>query len=252
LVEKLANITPDTILIDADGQARLTGFDYARISTNSSTIAQDIAEDLASYAPYQAIECQNDPSQASNNSDLFSAGLVFYELLTGVPAFASIDQMHTQKALFPVKASDRTPALPSDMDGWLQKLCAFKPSDRFTNAYAALDALAPLATLPTVDITNLPTDYILDDRYRVTRRLGRPGSFAVAYQVFDTLDETVQVLKLITRDRRSVYERLQQEYRTLRRVPKHPMLWKPFGLASSAIVPHLFCLSMWMGKMWNI
>jgi len=216
------NITPDTILIDADGQARLTGFDYARISTNNSTIAQDIAEDLESYALYQAIECQNDPSQASITSDLFSAGLVFYELLTDVSAFESIDQMHTQKAAFPVKASDRNPGLPADLDDWLQKLCAFKSSDRFTNAYAALDAMAPLATLTTLDITNLPTDHILDERYRVMQRLGQPGSFAVAYKVFDTLDDTVQVLKLITRDRRSVYERLQQEYRILRRVPKHP------------------------------
>jgi serine/threonine protein kinase len=218
------NITPDTILIAADGQVKLTGFDYARISANNSTIAHDIAEDLEEYAIYQAVECQSDPSKASITSDLFSAGLVFYELLTGRPAFESIDQMHTQRAIFPVKASDRTPDLPSDIDHWLQKLCAYNSSDRFANAYAALDALVPLATLPTLDITNLPTEHILDDRYRVIRRLGRPGSFAVAYQVFDTLDETVQVIKLVTRDRRSVYERLQQEYRTLRRVPKHPYI----------------------------
>ena len=216
------NITPDTILIAADGQARLTGFDYARISTNNSTIAQDIAEDLEKYAIYQAIECQNNPSQASINSDLFSAGLVFYELLTGVPAFESIEQMQTQKAIFSVKASNHIPDLPPEIDAWLQKLCAFNPRDRFATAYDALDALAPLAVLPTLDITNLPTDHILDDRYRVVRRLGCPGSFAVAYQVFDTLDETVQVIKLVIRDRRSVYERLQQEYKTLRRVPKHP------------------------------
>jgi serine/threonine protein kinase len=215
------NLTPDTILITTDGQARLTGFDYARISTNSSTIAQDIAEDLEEYALYQAIECQNDPSQASITSDLFSAGLIFYELLTGVPAFESSNQMHAQKATFSVKAKDLESDLPPDIDDWLQKLCAFTPLNRFTNAYAALDALAPMATLPTVDITNLPTNHILDDRYRVIRRLGRSGSFAVAYQVFDTLDETVQVIKLVIRDRRSVYERLQQEYKALRRVPKH-------------------------------
>lgn len=216
------NITPDTILIDADGQARLTGFDYARISTNNGTIAHDIAEDLEEYAQYQAIECQNNPSQASITSDLFSAGLVFYELLTGVSAFASIEQMHTQKAIFPVKAGDLAPDLPPDMDKWLQKLCAFKPSDRFTNAYDALDALAPLAVLSTLDITNLPTDYILDNRYQVIQRLGRPGSFAVAYKVFDARAKTIQVLKLVTRDRRSVYERVQQEYEILANLPKHP------------------------------
>ena len=223
------NITPDTILIAADGQARLTGFDYARISTSSSTIAHDIAEDLESYALYQAIECQNDPSQASMTSDLFAAGLVFYELLTGVPAFESIDQMHTRKAIFPVKASDRAPDLALEIDRWLQQLCAFKPSERYTNAYDALDALAPLAVLSSLDITNLPTDHILDNRYQIIQRLGRPGSFAVAYKVFDTRAKAIQVLKLVTRDRRSVYERVQQEYAILVNLPKHPHIVNVLG-----------------------
>ncbi|MUG96880.1 protein kinase [Scytonema sp. UIC 10036] len=227
------NITPDNILISSDGQACLTGFDYARVPNSTSTIADDIAEDLAEYAVYQAVECQNDPTHASIQSDLFSAGLVFYTLLTGVPAFEDANQMGEENARFPVKPSERNSELSPAWDVWLQKLCAFAPQDRFPNAGVALGELSCLMSNPIpmeefslegLDITNLPPDTIIDRRYRIIKRLGRPGSFGVAYHVFEALGEVERVLKLVTKDRRSVYERLQQEYKTLQKVPKHPYI----------------------------
>ncbi|GAB1545139.1 hypothetical protein NUACC21_78150 [Scytonema sp. NUACC21] len=228
------NITPDSILISADGQASLTGFDYARVPNRTSTIADEIAEDLAEYAVYQAVECQNNPSQASIQSDLFSAGLVFYTLLTGVTPFEDANQICESNARFPVKPSECNSELSPVWDVWLQKLCAFAPQDRFPDAGVALQEFSSLVSSPNssspveessldgLDITNLPPDTIIDRRYRIIKRLGRPGSFGVAYQVLDTLGEVERVLKLVTKDRCSVYERLQQEYKTLHKVPKHP------------------------------
>lgn len=220
------NLTPDNILIGIDGQIRLIGFDYAQISNRTSTIAHDIVDDLEIDAVYQATECYRDPAKASVASDLFSAGLVFYELLTGKQAFESQEQICDQTAIFSIKPSILQPNLSSGIDSWLQKLCAFNPVDRFSSADAALKELTTLAMLQTLDLANLPVDSPIDDRYRVIERLGHPGSFAVAYKVLDTLDETVLVLKLVTRDRRSVYERLRQEYKTLRQIPEHPHIVK--------------------------
>jgi serine/threonine protein kinase len=235
------NLTPDGILVDAKGQARLTGFDYARVTKNrTSTIAEDIVDAL-DYS-YHAPECYRDPTQASIASDLFSAGLVFYELLTGQTAFEDTSQIFDCDAIFPEKPSAYKPDLPTGIDDWLQKLCAFDPEDRFASAAVALNDLSNLITpgsqtppkqlqngeanQPAVNLTDLPKEYVLGDRFIVQQRLGRPGGFGVAYKVVDTLGDVVEVLKLITRDRRSVYERLRREYKTLLQVPEHPNVVK--------------------------
>lgn len=226
------NITPDTILVTSTGQARLIGFDYARISNRTSTIANHIREKLEKYAAYQAIECKSDPGQASVASDLFSVGLVFYELLTNIPAFTGAQHIYECSAEFPVKPSQLNPQLTSGWDNWLQKMCAFDALDRYSNAGAALKELSKITTpvVPlkniNIDVSKLKADDIIDDRYRVIKQLGRPGSFAIAYHVLDTTGDVERVIKLVTRDRYSLYERVRQEYTTLQKVPEHPHIVK--------------------------
>lgn len=224
------NITPDTILVTSTGQARLIGFDYARISNRTSTIANDIKDELEKYAAYQAIECQSDPGQASVASDLFSAGLVFYELLTNTPAFTGAKHIYECSAEFPVKPSQLNAQLTSGWDNWLQKMCAFDALDRYSNAGAALKELTkiitPVVLSNNIDVTKLKANDIIDDRYRVIKQLGRPGSFAIAYHILDTTGDVERVIKLVTRDRYSLYERVRQEYKTLQKVPEHPHIVK--------------------------
>ena len=53
-----------------------------------------------------------DPTQASIASDLYAAGLIFYELLTGELPFESVDQMMEADGKFPMKPSEHKPDLP--------------------------------------------------------------------------------------------------------------------------------------------
>lgn len=216
------NITPDNIFVTTERQAKLTSFDYARITNRTSTIAPDIAEELEEYSAYQALECHQDPSQATIQSDLFSAGLVFYELLTGQVAFQDVHDLYERESQLPQSVADLNPDLNPGFDQWLQKLCAFDIKSRFQSADEALRALTPLISLPKPDLRDLPAEAVLDTRFRIVQRLGKPGSFAVAYKVFDVFGEIYRVLKLVTRDRRSLFERVQQEYKLLLKIPKHP------------------------------
>ncbi|MFQ5544278.1 MAG: protein kinase, partial [Nitrospiria bacterium] len=168
-------------------------------------------------------------------SDLYAAGLIFYELLTGELPFESIDQMMEADGKFPIKPSEHKPDLPKGVDEWLQNFCEFDQEDRYNSAAIVqkkLDELilpeakdesvvAPTTQQITDDLTNLPQDFILADRFRIQKKLGS-GGFCVAYKVFDSFGDVVRVIKLVIKDRRSVYERLRREYKTLTNLPDHP------------------------------
>jgi serine/threonine protein kinase len=237
------NLTPDAILVTKGGQARVTGFDFARVGkSRTSTIADQIIDDLE--IDYQAPECFKDPTQASIASDLYAIGLILYELLTGELPFESVDQMMEADGKFPMKPSEHKPDLPKDIDEWLQKFCEFDPEERHASAAIARKALddlilpeakdesaadisGPAVALPQLpdNLTDLPQDFVLADRFRIQKKLGS-GGFGVAYKVFDSLGDVVRVIKLVTKDRRSVYERLRREYKTLTNLPDHPHVVK--------------------------
>ena len=234
------NLTPDAVLVGESGRALLCGFDHARRGKGEfSTIAEAIVDELNPI--YQAPECDKDPSQASVASDLYAAGLIFYELLVGEPAWTSIDDMMDKDAIFPVKPSELKPELPVEFDEWLQGLCAFDAEDRPANAAIALirfneivgpdpreagavkaaNSSAPASGRPEIDYAALERGEDLANRFRVEEKLGQ-GGFAVVYRVFDSFSDTSRVLKLIVRDRRSTFERLKREYSILERLPPHP------------------------------
>lgn len=237
------NLTPDAILVTKGGQARVTGFDFARVGkSRTSTVADQIIDDLETA--YQAPECFKDPTQASIASDLYATGLILYELLTGELPFESVDQMMEADGKFPMKPSEHKPDLPKGIDGWLQKFCEFDPEERHASAAIARKALddlilpeakdesaaeigGPAVALPQLpdNLTDLPQDFILADRFRIQKKLGS-GGFGVAYKVFDSLGDVVRVIKLVTKDRSSVYERLRREYKTLTNLPDHPHVVK--------------------------
>lgn len=238
------NLTPTAILLGEDGQARLTGFDYARPKADrSQTLAREIIDDLD--PAYQAPECFGEPEAACGQSDVFSAGLLLYELFAGERPFANQTEVFDAGGVFPQPPSALRGELTPAFDAWLQGLCTFDP-DRRPSAAQALEALAvvtrPAATSPEADASRAPpapaasesrapppVDYAklkpgaqLTHKYVVRKRLGRPGSFGVVYQVVDTLGDVARALKLVLRDRHSTLERLKKEYRTLLRVPDHP------------------------------
>ena len=234
------NLTPDAVLVGDSGRALLCGFDHARTGKGLfSTIAEAIVDELDPI--YQAPECDKDPSRASVASDLYAAGLVFYELLVGEPAWTSVDEMMDKDAVFPVKPSELKPELPAGFDEWLQGLCAFDAEDRPANAAIALarfnevvgpdpreagsvkaaSRFAAASGRPEIDYAALERGDDLANRFRIEEKLGK-GGFAVVYRVFDSFSDTSRVLKLIVQDRRSTFERLKREYRILERLPRHP------------------------------
>lgn len=257
------NLTPDAVLVGADGVNRLIGFDYARVGDNrSGTIAETITSELdqAYLAPelYVAPN-QIDASRATAASDLFATGLIGYELLAGQNPFTSPQDMGQRKALFPVLPSSLRPELPTALDTWLQKLCAYEVDDRTTDAAVALAELevivaeaqpqpsisaAPAAPPPVPrDLRKLPAGERLGNRFIVQKYLGE-GKFSVVYKVFDSFGEVDRAIKLITHDRHSVLARLRREYSALANLPEHEnivrVIWADhFAGSDDAGIPYI-------------
>jgi serine/threonine protein kinase len=237
------NISPSNLLVGSDGRIRLTGFDFARPGTDHSrTIAHEIVDDLE--PAYMAPEVHGEPSAASPSSDMFSVGLVLYELFVGERPFRTVTSLFEQKARFETKPSVLRPELSPSLDDWMQRLCAFEPDKRPNagSALAELEALsAPAAvsvdpeiattrasepTAPQLDYTNLVPQTQVTPKYVVEKRLGKPGAFGVAYKVIDTLGDISRAMKLVLRDRVSTINRLKKEYKTLLQIPDHPNVVK--------------------------
>lgn len=236
------NLTPGAILIGQDGTTRITDFDFAKPAVDRiHTIAEDIV-DLVEPA-YVAPEAYREPGAATSASDVFSAGVIVYELFTGEKPFAGDPTtVWDRVGEFLSKPSTLRPELNAEFDSWLQALCAFDEHKRPTAA-AALDSLnallqpsvqaAPItaqqAVAPTVseptddqaDYLNLAAGYRLTHKFIIEKKLGR-GSFGVVYKVIDTLGDVARTVKLIISDRHSTLERLKKEYRHLVLIPEHP------------------------------
>lgn len=214
------NLSPDHIMITHNkGQAVITGFEYARNRDRTHTIAAEIIDNI-DYK-YQPPECQQDPAKASVASDLFSIGAIFYYIFTGRKLFENIQELQSRSLCYVEPPSQLNPELPSSFDNWLQKICAKDPQERFASADAARQALTPIATSENIDLANLPLDYLINNQYLVKEKLGKVGSFCVTYKVWETTADIYEVLKLVLRDRISLYDRAKQEYRILRKLPEH-------------------------------
>lgn len=236
------NLTPGAILIGQDGTTRITDFDFAKPSVDRSlTIAEDIV-DLVEKA-YVAPEAFREPGAATSASDVFSAGVIMYELFTGDKPFAGQPTtVWDRVGEFLNKPSALRPELNAAFDTWLQSLCSFDEHKRPTAvaALAGLNALlqpsaqaasqveqqahtpaAPEVADNQVDYLNLAAGYRLTHKFIIEKKLGR-GSFGVVYKVIDTLGDVARTVKLIVSDRHSTLERLKKEYRHLVHIPEHP------------------------------
>jgi serine/threonine protein kinase len=228
------NLTPDAIMIGPDGRGKLTSFEYSRIGESSTTtIAHLVGNRL--NTEYQAPELLTGvPSDATPRSDLFSAGLVIYELLVGEAPFASPDEMISAEGRFPIPPSEAKPTFTPTLDAWLQRFCLLVPEERWESAAEALSALDEVLkpeearqkpsdafSSDAVDLKNLPPEHPLGTRFIVKKRLGKPGGFGVVYKVFDTIGDATLVIKLIVRDRESLSARLKHEYKALNNLPRH-------------------------------
>src|SRR5688572_2351908 len=133
------DLKPANILIDADGNARITDFGIAGL-------AEEIREDeMAAGTPAYMAPEQLDGKPPTVRSDIYSLGLVLYELFTGKRAYAA----PTLGELIKLRRSDSIPTNPTaivkDLDPVIERVidrCLEKdPAQRPASALQVAAAL---------------------------------------------------------------------------------------------------------------
>ena len=132
------DIKPSNILVDPNGdQIWLTGFGIAsRVlrERQPPTPPEFIAGTLSYMAPEQTGRMNR---SIDSRSDLYSMGVVLYEMLTGTLPFPASDPMelvHAHIARQPVPPHERSKDVPGSVSGIVMKLLAKTAEERYQTA----------------------------------------------------------------------------------------------------------------------
>jgi beta-lactam-binding protein with PASTA domain/predicted Ser/Thr protein kinase len=147
------DLKPHNVILDEEGRARVTDFGIARAGASDMTLTGSIMGTAQYLSPEQA---QGFAVTAA--SDLYSIGVILYELLTGTVPFegeTAVAIAFKQVSAEPRPPSELNPSLLPSLDAVILRALAKDPAARYADAdelIAALqherDALPALAGAP--------------------------------------------------------------------------------------------------------
>lgn len=139
------DIKPGNLLIVPKGTVvKITDFGIARIESSVLTQHGDLLGTPSYMAPEQYLG-----ERADGRADLFSAGVLLYELVTGVRPFGGESNAQVMNRILydnPPPPSQVNAALPPGLDWVINRALAKEPEDRFPTAAAFLEALDAAVT----------------------------------------------------------------------------------------------------------
>ena len=136
------DIKPANIFLLPGGVVKVGDFGIAHIETSNLTQVGAVMGTPSYMSPEQIMGLPVD-----GRSDLFSAGVVLYQFLTGERPFAGSATTTMQKVLKedPLPPSSLNVQAPAGMDAVVRKALAKRPEDRFQTAREFADALRAAA-----------------------------------------------------------------------------------------------------------
>jgi serine/threonine-protein kinase len=163
------DIKPHNVLVDGEGRVKVTDFGIARAGTSQMTETGSIVGTAQYLSPEQAKGGEVDP-----RSDLYSLGVVLYELLTGKTPFdgetpVEIAMKHLSTA--PKPPSKLRPDVPPELDMVVMRALAKNPDERYQSADEMEGDLERVARGARVSATTADT---------ATQVLRRPAAAAAA------------------------------------------------------------------------
>ena len=148
------DVKPSNIMIEESGRVVLADFGLARLTTmRSDTETGTIKGTPAYMAPEQALGRSSNP-----RSDIYSLGVIFYELLTGRQPYSdenplAIAMKHVSDPLIPPRAV--VPEIPEEVEKIVIRSMIKNPNERYSTAKDFLQDLTKVRL--KIKTTRLPT-----------------------------------------------------------------------------------------------
>ena len=146
------DIKPQNIIISTDGKVKVTDFGIAR-AVSENTIHSDVMGSVHYASPEQARN-----GYVSNRSDIYSLGIVMYEMVTGRVPFdgdstVAVAIQHLQDEMDP--PSKYAPNLPISLEKIIQKCTQKSPDRRYDSMESLLIDLRKALLNPNEDFVTL-------------------------------------------------------------------------------------------------
>ncbi len=199
------DLSPNNILVGTEGQSRIIDFGIARAT---SRLCQTNSRDMKGTIAYMSPE-QLRRRDLDRRADVFAAGAVLYELLTGQRLFDGQDEADILIGVL----ADEVPAVSSqcpevcpDVDGVVARALARDRDERFPSAHAFADAigttLAPASPADVgVWVNRFGTDEFVRRRATIRTAIDREVSEAAP---LGTHTETSPAIVRTTQSKRTV------------------------------------------------
>ena len=142
------DIKPHNVMVLKNGSVKVTDFGIARVMSKSNTLTKEALGSVHYISPEQARG-----GRVDNCSDLYSLGVVMYEMMTGRPPYdgespVSIAIQHINgKAAMP---STLNPNIPGGLEQIIMRAMANAPADRYPTAAAMLHDMDEFRKNPAI------------------------------------------------------------------------------------------------------
>ena len=126
------DVKPTNIMVVRDGLVKIADFGVARMRSSERGPDTQVVGSPRYMSPEQALR-----KRAEHRSDIFSLGVVLYEMVTGAPPFTGADLNAIMSQIVnaePVPASTTVAGLPEMLDSILSKALAKAPEHRYQSA----------------------------------------------------------------------------------------------------------------------
>ena len=166
------DIKPHNVIVDDEGRAKVTDFGIARAGTSEMTETGSIMGTAQYLSPEQA-----QGHSVDARSDLYSIGIVLYELLTGQLPFdadSAVTIALKQVSEEPVSPMQLNPAVSPALDAVVMRALRKDPAQRFQDAdafIAALESAMAGGYVETVAVAEDPVAVLEEEDRRDRNRI---------------------------------------------------------------------------------